>query len=164
MRCRERLEQLLNEERVPYRVREHRPAVTAQDIASVEHLSGYEMAKVVMVVADDRLVMLVVPAPHRVDLDKVRRALSVTAVRLAEEEEFVNVFGDCEVGAMPPFGHLYGIAVYLDPALARRPEIVFNAGSHRETITMAYQDYARLARPEVIDLSTSPKAKQPVGL
>ncbi len=158
MTCRERLEQWLNMAGVKYDVTVHPVVYTAQEVAASEHLSGYEVAKVVMAIVDGDLVMLVLPAPHRVDLAKLRSTLGAGKVRLAGEQEFANLFPDCDVGAMPPFGNLYGISVYLDPSLAGSPQIIFNAGTHRETITMPYADFERLVRPQIVDLSTEPGA------
>ncbi len=158
MTCRERLEQWLNAAGVRYDVTVHPVAYTAQEVAASEHLSGYEVAKVVMAIVDGDLVMLVLPAPHRVDLAKLRIALRAEKARLAGEQEFATLFPDCDVGAMPPFGNLYGISVYLDSSLTRNPQIIFNAGSHRETITMPYADFERLVRPQIVDLITYPGA------
>ncbi|MDR5708859.1 MAG: YbaK/EbsC family protein [Armatimonadota bacterium] len=156
MLCRERLQRMLEEAGVSYQVMTHPVAYTAQEVAAQLHVSGYQVAKVVMAKVDDRLVMLVLPAPHRVDLERLRRELGATSTRIAHEEEFADVFPDCEVGAMPPFGHLYGIPVYVDRSLTRDPEIVFNAGTHRETIRMRYEDYERLVQPQVLDFAVGP--------
>ncbi len=160
MTCRERLERWLDVSGVKYEVTVHPIAYTAQEIAASEHLTGYEVAKVVMATVDGRVVMLVLPAPHRVDLDRLRRALGARSLRLAEEKEFANLFPDCDVGAMPPFGNLYGISVYVEPSLAACPEIIFNVGSHRETMKVAYADFERLVRPQVIDFSIEPTMLQ----
>jgi len=158
MTCRDRLERVFTQKEVPYRVATHTPAYTAQDVATVEHISGYDVAKVVLAVADERLVMLVLPAPYRVDLELLRAGLRASTARLAEEREFADVFDDCETGAMPPFGNLYGLEVYVDPALSAHREMTFNAGSHRETLTIAYADFVRLARPRMLELARSPRA------
>ena len=158
MDCRGRLERWFRDERVTYELKEHSEAFTAQQVAATEHGSGYWVAKVVMVVSAGMLVMLVLPAPFRVDLVRLKEALGAGVVRLAREDEFANLFPDCEVGAMPPFGNLYGVPVYVDAALAKDPFIVFNAGSHRETMTIAYADFERLAHPQVADFAVSPKA------
>ncbi len=154
MTCRELLEQFLREHGVAYELIGHREAYTAQEIAAEEHVSGYDFAKVVIAAIDGKLVMLVLPAPSRVNLEKLKQALGVSGARLAREEEFVGVFGDCEVGAMPPFGNLYGVPVYVDAGLTRATLIVFNAGTHRETVRMAFADLVRLAQPQVADFST----------
>ncbi len=156
MTCRERLERVFHELGVQYRVTPHHLAYTAQEVAMTEHISGYDVAKVVIVIADQSPVMTVLPAPHRVDLEKVRHILGAKTARLATEKEFEELFPDCEVGAMPPFGNLYGIPVCVDRSLAFDPEITFNAGTHRETMTMAYADFERLARPRVVDISIPP--------
>lgn len=153
MSCRQRLEELFAAERVPFTHKIHPEAYTAQDVASSEHISGYDVAKVVIANVDGALAMLVLPAPSRVDLDRVRSTLQARTVRLAEEGEFAGVFADCETGAMPPFGNLYQISVYCDPSLAAHPQITFNAGTHRETMTIAYKDFERLVHPTMIALA-----------
>ncbi len=147
--CLELLEGYLDTEGVAYTIDEHPPRYTAQELAQVEHVSGRLIAKAVMVVADGNPVMVVVPGVAKVDLGAVRKALGAQEVRLAIEEEFGHLFPGCEVGAMPPFGNLYGVPVLVDAALARDPVIFFNAGSHRRTATMTYRDYARLVHPAV---------------
>jgi Ala-tRNA(Pro) deacylase len=158
MACLDRLERLFAMEDVDYRVTRHSPAYTAQDVANVEHISGYDVAKVVLAMADENLVMLVLPAPYRVDPDLLRVGLRSRTVRLADEREFAGVFPDCEIGAMPPFGNLYGVKVYVDPGLSVHPQITFSAGNHRETMTIAFADFIRLVRPAVLQLARSPKA------
>ena len=145
--CLERMEDYLGRAGVACEVTAHPVRYTAQGVAQVEHLPGRLVAKVVMVLLDDRLAMIGAPAPSRVDLDWVRESTGARQVRLAREEEFRHLFADCEVGAMPPFGHLYGLPLYVDVALTRNPVITFNAGTHRQTITMTYTDFARLADP-----------------
>jgi Ala-tRNA(Pro) deacylase len=158
MACLDRLERLFALEDVDYRVTRHSPAYTAQDVANVEHISGYDVAKVVLAMADDNLVMLVLPAPYRMDPELLRAGLGARTVRLADEREFAGAFPDCEIGAMPPFGNLYGVKVYVDPGLSVHPQITFNAGSHRDTMTIAFADFIRLVRPAVLQLARSPKA------
>lgn len=154
MRGRERLEAYLREQGVRYEVTPHPEAYTAQEVAAVEHVPGRQFAKVVIADADGTQVMLVLPAAARVDLVRLRTALGAQVVRLAREEEFVARFPDCEAGAMPPFGHLYDIPLYMDRSLADQTRLVFNACSHRETIALATADYRRLANPTVIEFAT----------
>ncbi|MDR7482299.1 MAG: YbaK/EbsC family protein [Armatimonadota bacterium] len=156
MQCRERLERMLVEAGVPFRVQPHPLAYTAQEVAAATGMSGYDVAKVVMARVDERLIMLVLPAVYRVDLVRLKEQLRAASVRLAEESEFAYIFPDCEVGAMPPFGQLYGVPVYVDSTLTVDREIMFNAGTHRETIIIAYQDYARLVQPQVLDFIVQP--------
>ncbi len=139
----------LDKNKVAYTFCTHSPAYTAQGLAHVQHVSGKDLAKVVMVVADDRMVMTVLPGSHRVNLDRLAEILKAKSVRLATEEEFRGLFPDCELGAMPPFGNLYNIDVWADETLHSHPTIVFNAGSHIETIQMNYVDFERLARPRI---------------
>jgi len=145
--CEEHLEEYLTGERVAYTIDDHPARYTAQELAQVEHVPGRLIAKAVMVVADGNPVMVVVPGVSKVDLAAVRKALGAKEVRLALEQEFGHLFPDCEIGAMPPFGNLYGVPVLVDAALACDPVIFFNAGSHRRAVTMTYADYARLVRP-----------------
>lgn len=133
----------------------HSKAYTAQGIAAIAHISGRELAKSVIVKLDGDLAMAVLPASYQVDLDALRRATGVRQADLATESEFKRHFPDCETGAMPPFGNLYGIPVYVDETLAEDREIAFNAGSHYELIKMAYSDFERLVKPEVMEFSTA---------
>lgn len=153
MTCRERLERYFRENGVKYEVKSHPEVYTAQEVAAVEHIPGRSMAKVVMAMVDGALTALVLPAPSRVDIPKVKAALGAKEARLAREQEFSTIFPDCEVGAMPPFGNLYNVPVLVDRALTEDPTITFNAGSHRETMSIAYQDFVRLASPKVADFS-----------
>ncbi len=152
MACRKRLEQLFREERVRFSVSKHAETYSAQRVAGLLHVSGQQLAKVVMVKADEALTMLVLPAPERLDLQKVKKALKAKDVQLAKEHEFAGSFPDCELGAMPPFGNLYNMNVYVDRALSLQAEIAFPAGTHRETMQIAYADFERVARPVVVDL------------
>jgi Ala-tRNA(Pro) deacylase len=147
-----RLREFLEKEKAPYQREFHRIAYTAQEVAAEEHISGDMMAKTVVLKADDRFLLAVLPASTRTDLEKVKAALGAKDVRLASELEFTGLFPDCEVGAMPPFGNLYGVPVYADASLAKDEEIVFNAGTHQDTIRMKYADFARLAQPRILDL------------
>jgi Ala-tRNA(Pro) deacylase len=156
MTCLDRLEGYLHEHTVPFQLQHHYRATTAQQVAASEHISGKMMAKVVLAFADGQLIMLVLPASHQVDFLKMALALEAHQVRLATEREFGGVFPDCEIGAMPPFGNLYGVPVYVDRALTTDEVIVFQAGTHTETIGMLYRDYAALVQPLVVDLVRDP--------
>lgn len=149
MECRERLEQILRENGVPFEVLTHSEVYTMQEVAGELHLPGREVAKVVMVQADGKMTMLVVPAPSRLDFPRVRALLDAKKVTLAKEDEFAGLFPDCDAGAMPPFGNLYGVPVYVDQALTEEASIVFRVGTHHETMKVAYADFARLAQPTV---------------
>jgi Ala-tRNA(Pro) deacylase len=140
---------------VKYVVISHSKAYTAQGIAAVAHISGREVAKSVIVKLDGALAMAVLPASYQVDLTALKRATGVQTAELASEREFKQHFPDCETGAMPPFGNLYGIPVYVDDALTEDREIAFNAGSHYELIRMAYDDFERLVGPEVMSFSSA---------
>jgi Ala-tRNA(Pro) deacylase len=154
MRCKDRLEQYLNENAVAYTAQQHQRAYSAQQIAALEHVSGKQFAKVVMVLADGEPAMMVVPASSWLRLDHAGAALHSNDVRMASEIEFAPLFPDCEVGAMPPFGNLYGVPVYVDDSLARNEDIVIQAGSHTDTIRLSYIDFERLAEPVVAQLTS----------
>jgi len=153
VRARERLENYLSVNGVQYAEETHRRAYTAQQIAALEHVPGHQFAKVVMLIVDGRPVMAVLPATRAVHVAQVAKLLAAHEVRLACESEFAPLFPDCEVGAMPPFGNLYCIPVYVDEPLARNHEIVIQAGTHCESIRLRYFDFARLAQPVVVPLS-----------
>jgi Ala-tRNA(Pro) deacylase len=134
---------------IPYQHEMHRRAYTAKQVAQAEHLPDALVAKTVMVKADNRFVMAVVPASMKVDLTALQQAMGARVVRLAMEHEFRALFPDSELGAMPPFGNLYGVPVCVDETLTRNRDIVFNAGTHEDTIRMSYADFARLVQPTV---------------
>ncbi|NJD11488.1 MAG: YbaK/EbsC family protein [Gemmatimonadetes bacterium] len=154
VRARERLEKYLSVNGVQYAEESHRRAYTAQHVAALEHVPGQQFAKVVMLIVDGRPVMAVVPATRAVHFDRVAMVLGAHEVRLACESEFAPLFPDCEVGAMPPFGNLYCVPVYVDESLARNEEIVIQAGTHRDSIRLRYFDFSRLAQPVVALLSS----------
>jgi len=131
----------------------HTAAFTAREVASVEHLPAREVAKTVVLFGDGGFHMIVIPANKLVDFQEVRLALGLSHVRLATEDELSRLFPDCELGAMPPVGIIYDMPVYLDSSLAAEPEIVFNAGTHREAIHMQTADYRRLVSPMIVSLS-----------
>jgi Ala-tRNA(Pro) deacylase len=142
-----RLKQLLDSSNVPYKVEVHPPAYTAEQVAEAAHVSGYDLAKVVVVVADDSHVMVVLPANHKIDLAALQKLLGATSIRLAQESEFAKDFPDCEIGAMPPFGNLYGLPLVASEALRQDEVVYFNAGTHREIVQMRREDWERIARP-----------------
>lgn len=148
-----RLKELLDGAKVSYQVTKHPEAFTAQEVAAVEHVPGKAMAKVVVVLADKKPVMAVLPATHRVNFDKLKALLGARSVRLETEEEFADLFPGCETGAMPPFGSLFNLPVVSDQVLREDARITFNAGTHTETVTVTYADFERLAQPTVAPFS-----------
>jgi Ala-tRNA(Pro) deacylase len=146
----ESLRAFLDRNRIKYVVISHSPAHTAQEIAASAHIPGRAMAKTVIVKLDGRLAMAVLPASEMVDLELLADAAFAQRVELADEAEFAGRFPDCQLGAMPPFGNLYGMDVYVADSLAEDDEIAFNAGSHTELVRMAYPDYARLVKPRIL--------------
>lgn len=149
-----RLKEHLDAEKVKYHVLKHHECYTAPEIAHELHVPGRELAKVVIVKADDRMVMAVLPANLHIGLEKFAGVAGARQAVLASEEEFGSAFPDCELGAMPPFGNLYGIEVFVDQSLTADEEIVFEAGSHHEAIKLAYEDFARLVDPTVGEFSS----------
>jgi Ala-tRNA(Pro) deacylase len=150
------LKDYLDREHVHYDVLPHPEAFRALAIAHVLHTPEKEMAKVVIVKVENRFVMTVLPAGWIVDLHRLRDVFMTNHVRLATEEEFKDLFPDCELGAMPPFGILYGLPVYVDHSLTEDDQIVFQAGTHSEAIRMRYIDFAALVFPVVEEFHRSP--------
>ena len=148
-----KLKDYLDGNEIRYEVGYHPRTYTAQEIAAAQHVPGKEMAKVVMVKADGRMVMLVLPASYRVDMKKLKGVLGCKKVGITKEEEFQELFPDCEIGAMPPFGNLYNLEVWVDQVITENDHIVFQAGSHVETLRIKWGDYARLVNPRVADFS-----------
>jgi len=139
----------LERNHVSYSVIEHPIAYTAQEEAAVAHVPGREWAKVVVCIADGRPALAVLPADYVVDLERLHTLIGAASFRLATEAEIASLYADCEVGAMPPLGPLYGQPVFVERSLTEDPEIVFNAGSHREAIRMRYRDFEALVHPTV---------------
>lgn len=150
----DRVRTYLMEHGIEYRTHSHPAAYTTSEVAEAEHVPGAQMAKVVLLSADEELVMAVVPGDHRVDLAKARAALGTDEVRLADESDFAGVFPDCETGAEPPFGGLYQVPMVVDQAFGGE-QITFNGGTHTETITIGLGDYLDLTRPRRADLSST---------
>lgn len=142
----------LDENNIKYVSIMHSMAFTAVDVAKSSHIPSRELAKTVIINVDDELAMAVVPANYKVNLDILRQTLDIPAIRIAEEVEFTPRFKDCEVGAMPPFGCLYNMDVYIAESLSEDDNITFNAGSHLEAIQMKYKDYENLVKPRFIFL------------
>jgi Ala-tRNA(Pro) deacylase len=149
----QKLRDFLNERGVKFATIIHSPAFTAQEIAASAHVPGKELAKTVMVELDEKMAMAVLPASHKVNLDDLKAATGASQVKLACEKEFADLFPGCEIGAMPPFGNLYNMDVYVAPTLAEDEFIVFNAGSHTELIRLTYADFERLVQPKVIEFA-----------
>jgi Ala-tRNA(Pro) deacylase len=149
----QKLKQFLDDQRIKYVTISHSPAYTAQEIAGLAHVPGKELAKTVMVKIDGRMAMAVLPASYQIDFDLLWEATGARTVELASEKEFSDMFPGCEVGAMPPFGNLYNMEVFVAESLAEDEEIAFNAGSHIELIRLAYEDFERLVQPDVLKFS-----------
>jgi Ala-tRNA(Pro) deacylase len=147
------LKDYLDDNGIKYKAISHSPAYTAQEIAALVHVPGKELAKTVIVRTEDGYAMVVLPASRKINFDILKNVMSTKQVELAKEEEFEKMFPDCEVGAMPPFGNLYNLPIYVAKALSEDQEIVFNAGTHTDVIKMSYQDLERLVKPVVADFS-----------
>lgn len=156
MQCKERLEAYLREHQVPFQLQQHARTFSAQKIAESEHIPGKMVAKTVIIFADNKMISLVLPASYRADLNKVLAVLGTKDIRLAYEAEFAATFPDCEVGAMPPFGNLYGIPVYVDKSLAEQQTMVFPVGTYTDTMSLKYADFERLAHPKVMTFAQTP--------
>jgi Ala-tRNA(Pro) deacylase len=153
-----KIKEFLDSNKVKYVIMQHSPAYTAQEIAAAAHISGKELAKTVMIKIEGKLAMAVLPASYKISFDQLKAALEVSDVKLAYEQEFMDKFPDCEVGAMPPFGNLYGFDVYVAESLAEDEEIAFNACSHTELVKMKFDDFEKLVKPVRLKFSALSKA------
>lgn len=145
-----KLKEYLDSQGIEYVSINHSLAYTAQRIAASAHISGKEIAKTVVLKVDGKMTMAILPASCKINFDLLKSALNAKNAEIATEKEFKDLFPDCEVGAMPPFGNLYGMDVYVAEKLTQDEEIAFNAGSHRELIKLAYKDYEKLVKPSII--------------
>ena len=150
-----KLREFLDNQGVKYMALPHQVTYTALQTAAVAHVPNKELAKTVIVKADGVLAMAVLPASRDVDLSLLRAAIGANHVSLAKEAEFKDQFSECEIGAMPPFGNLYGMTVYVDESLTKDKDIAFNAGSHYELLQVAYADFERLVKPKVVNFAAS---------
>ena len=148
-----KLTELLDSQNIKYTIITHSVAYTAQGIAALTHIPGQELAKTVIVNMDDALAMAVLPASCQVDLAALRAATGAKRITLAREADFMHRFPGCETGAMPPFGNLYGVQVFVEESLTKDKEIAFNAGSHRELMRLAYEDFARVVKPKLLQFA-----------
>jgi Ala-tRNA(Pro) deacylase len=152
MACK-KLIQYLDENNVKYITITHSQAFTAQQVAASAHIKGKDMAKTVIIKINGKMAMAVLPANYHVDFQLIKEITGNENVVLAHESEFRDLFDDCETGAMPPFGHLYGLDVFVAQSLTEDEEIAFNAGNHSELIKMSYSDFERLVKPKVLKFS-----------
>ena len=148
-----KLKEFLDANGVKYVTIHHSVAYTAQEVAASAHVRGKEMAKTVVVRIDGNVAMAVVPAAQKVDVRRLKEAAGAEVVEIAAEQDFRTTFPECDLGAMPPFGNLYGVPVYVDVRLAEDQEIAFNACSHTEVMRLAYDDFARLVKPKIVPLT-----------
>lgn len=149
-----KLIEFLDKHKTKYEVISHSLAYTAQEIAASAHIPGKRLAKTVIVQIDGDTIMAVLPASYRVDFKLLKKVIGASKLELLREEEFKDLFPDCDIGAMPPFGNLYDMQVLVAESLAEEEEIAFNAGSHTDLIKMAYKDYERLVKPKVVKFSS----------
>ena len=152
-----RLKELLDSKSIGYTVMTHKVAYTAQEVAAKQGVTGWQVAKSVVLKCDDQFALVVVQAPTKVDFDRIKKVLKCGDARLASEAEMEKLFPGVEIGAESPFGNLYDIPVYVDKALTEVSEIVFNAGTHTETVRMKYDDYAALVKPKIVEISKPAK-------
>ena len=153
------IEHYFSENAVSYSHKTHRVAYTSQEIAASDHIPAREVAKTVVLTADHRLVMAVLPADHVINMEVLKLEIGAENVALATESEFNRHFPACEPGAMPPFGKLFGFPLYCDRALAGQLEIEFNAGTHTDTIRMTFSEFDRLEAPDILEFSEKPTGR-----
>lgn len=147
------LREYLDSNGVKYVVQSHSPAYSAQEVAHLVHVPGREVAKTVIIKIHDDFAMAVLPASYHIDFHRLMDAVNTSDMYLASEDEFAKLFPDCELGAMPPFGNLYNMPVFVAQSLAEDVHITFNAGTHTDVVTMRYEDYARLVGPKVLSFT-----------
>ena len=150
-----KLKDFLDSKNIKYVTIEHSRAYTANEIAATAHIPGKELAKTVMVKIDGKMTMTVLPAYCKINFELLQEAAGASNVELSSEQEFKDMFPGCEIGAMPPFGNLYGMEVLVDKSLCEDEEIAFNAGSHTELIRLSYKDFEGLVKPKVVKFSSS---------
>ena len=150
-----KVKEFLDSHGVKYLSIRHSAAFHAAEVAVLAHVAGRDFAKTIVVRVDNSFAMVVLPASRRLMLADLRELLQAPSARLATEAEFWDLFPDCALGAMPPFGNLYGLPVYVSANLADESEIAFNAGTHTEVIKMAYADFEELVKPTVLDFITT---------
>lgn len=153
----QQMKEFLDKNDIKYVTITHSTAYTAQEIAASAHIRGIELAKTVIVKIDGKMAMVVLPASYSVDLEHLKQAIGASKVALATESEFKDKFPGCYVGAMPPFGNLYGMEVFVEEDLAQDERIAFNAGSHTELIRLKYADFVKLVQPKVLKLAVKSK-------
>jgi Ala-tRNA(Pro) deacylase len=149
-----KFKKFLDEEGVKYVSIVHSPAYTAQEVAASAHITGRELAKTVIVELDRQIAMAVLPANRKIVLQDLREVTGSDQVKFVSEDKFKELFPDCEIGAMPPFGNLYGMEVYVAESLTHNDQIAFNAGSHTEVMKLAFHDFERLVQPKVMSFTT----------
>ena len=149
-----KLKEYLDKEKIKYVSIMHSTAYTAQEVAASAHITGKELAKTIIVELDGEMAMAVLPANRKIVLQDLREVTGSDQVRFASEESFKALFPECETGAMPPFGNLYGMEVYIAETLTEGQEIAFNAGTHTEVIKMKFADFERLVKPKVVSFTT----------
>jgi Ala-tRNA(Pro) deacylase len=145
----------LQSNKVEFQVMEHDPAFSAHDVAAVAHVPESEMAKAILIKIDEHYWMAVLRSDQRINQQLIRRVFGAKIVHLAHEEELGMLFPDCQIGAMPPFGNLYGLPVVVEESLAGDEEIVFNACTHTKAIRMKFSDFKRLAKPVITGFAES---------
>jgi Ala-tRNA(Pro) deacylase len=153
-----KLKEFLDANKVKYISMQHSSAYTAQEIAASAHIPGKDLAKTVIVKIDGKMAMAVLPASYKVSFESLKDALGVNEVRLAYEQEFMDKFPDCEVGAMPPFGNIYNMEVYVAEALTEEEDIAFNACTHTELIKMKFEDFEKLVKPRRFKFAVQSKS------
>jgi Ala-tRNA(Pro) deacylase len=148
-----RLQEFLDSKNVNYNCIRHELAFTGIEIAKAAHVPTKQLAKTIIIIVEGQPAMMVLPSAYQIDMRSLSQAFKPSAVTLADENQFSKWFPDCEVGAMPPFGNLYDMDVFVAESLTENEEIAFNAGSHSEVIQMCYRDYEALVKPKLVVLN-----------
>jgi Ala-tRNA(Pro) deacylase len=138
---------LLARNHVEFETLLHCPASSSSRRAQQLHVSGTHVAKGVLIRSGESHVLAVLPASARIDLEQLSTVLGGAVVTLASEDEVELVFGDCERGALPPFGTLYGVRTIVDSSLADQEKIVCLGNSRHEGLCLRYRDYELIETP-----------------
>jgi len=146
-----KLKKYLDSNKVKYKALKHKLAYTAQEIAAAQDVPGKQVVKSVLVKTDKAFVLAVLSAVQLIDLKKLKSVLKCKSIKIATEKDIEKAIPDYTPGAMPPFGNLFGLETVVDKALREDVEIVFNGGTHKDTVKMKYTDFEKLVKPKVSD-------------
>ena len=157
----DRVDQYLRRHHIVVQEHNHSATYTAAQLAQVEHVPETNVAKVVFFWCDGQLVMGVLPANRNLNLRLVKKATHAATVRLATEREIAERIDNLHLGAIPPFGSLFGLPVMMDESLKDSDVIEAPGGIHNVSFRMRVADYVREEAPQIARLSRAPIHQHP---